>query len=106
MITRTRTAIAAAVIAVSAFAAAPTYALDFDLDDFAIEFDGGGISIDFDTQMSESAVRHMLHNRGYHDIDFDDTDGRYYKLTAVKHGDDYFIKVDSYTGQIVHRHEI
>jgi hypothetical protein len=110
VITRTKTAIAAGIIAVSAFVAAPSYAggIDFDLDGSGIEVDfgGGGFVIDFDHQMSAREVRRMLRHRGYHDIDFSDTDGRIYRLTAEKHGDDYFMKVDSYTGEIVHRHEI
>jgi hypothetical protein len=104
MFTRTKTTIAAAVIALAGAAAAPSaYAGGFDID---IDFGGGGIVIDFDHQMSAWEVRHMLRNRGYHDIDFSDTDGRFYRLTAEKHGDEYFIKIDSYSGQIVHRHEI
>jgi len=97
--------ILAAVVVAAAFAAAPARA-DIDIG-FGFEFNGDGISIgDIYDQMSPWEVRRMLRHRGYHDIDFSDTDGRYYRLTAEKHGDDYFMKVDSYTGDIVHRHEI
>jgi hypothetical protein len=48
----------------------------------------------------------MLRHRGYHDIDFIDRHGTFYKLTAEKHGDDYYIVVNSYSGEIVERYEI
>jgi hypothetical protein len=97
--------ILAAVIAAAAFAAVPAKA-DIDVG-FGFEFGGAGISIgDIYDQMEPWEVRRMLRHRGYHDIDFSDTHGRYYKLTAEKHGDDYFMKVDSYSGDIVYRDEI
>ena len=97
--------ILAIVVAAAAFAAAPAKA-DIDIG-FGVEFGGVGIGIgDLYDQMEPWEVRRMLRNRGYHDIDFSDTDGRYYKLTAEKHGDDYFMKVDSYSGDIVYRNEI
>ena len=95
--------ILAAVVAAAAFAAAPAKA-DLDIG-FGVEFGGVGIGDLYD-QMEPWEVRRMLRNRGYRDIDFSDTDGRYYKLTAEKHGDDYFMKVDSYNGDIVYRNEI
>jgi len=97
--------ILAAVIVAAAVSAAPARA-DIDIG-FGFDFGGAGISIGgiYD-HMAPWEVRRMLRHRGYHDIDFSDTHGRIYKLTGEKHGDDYFMKVDSYTGQIVHRHEI
>jgi hypothetical protein len=100
-----KTILAAAIVAAAAFAAVPAKA-DIDVG-FGFAFDGVGISIgDFYDQMEPWEVRRMLRHRGYHDIDFSDTHGRYYKLTAEKHGDDYFMKVDSYTGDIVYRNHI
>jgi hypothetical protein len=97
--------ILAAVVAAAALAAVPAKA-DIDVG-FGFEFGGAGISFgDIYDQMEPWEVRRALRHRGYHDIDFSDTDGRYYRLTAERHGDDYFIKFDSYTGHIVYRDEI
>jgi hypothetical protein len=98
-----RNAVLAAAIAAAAFTAVPAKAdvtFGFDFGDTGIYFSGD------DDQMSPQDVRRMLRHRGYHDIDFSDTDGTFYKLTATKHGDDYFIVVNSYSGDIVQRHEI
>jgi len=97
-----RKTILAAVVAAAAFPAVPAQAGV----SIGIGFGGGGIYVDDYDQMSPWEVRRMLRHNGYHDIDFSDTDGDFYKLTATKHGDDYFIVVNSYSGQIVHRHEI
>ena len=100
-----RNTVLATVIAAAALAAVPAKA---DVN-FGIGFHSGGVGIsigDLYDKMSPREVRRMLRHRGYHDIDFSDTGGRYFRLTAEKHGDDYFMKVDSYTGVIVHRHEI
>ena len=97
--------ILAAVIAAAAFVAAPAKA-DIDIG-FGFEFGGGGIFVgDHFGKMEPWEVRRRLRHRGYHDIDFSDTHGRYYKLTAEKHGDDYFMKIDAYSGDIVYRDEI
>jgi len=90
----------AAVIAVTAFAAVPAKA------DVSIGFGFGGTGIYFDDHMSRHDARRILRHRGYHDIDFVERDGWLYKFTAEKHGDDYFIVVSGFTGDIVHRHEI
>ena len=93
--------IAAAVVAVAAFTAVPANAgvsFDFGFSGPGFYWSGG--------KMSAWDVRRMLRHWGYHDIDFIDRDGAIYKLTASKHGDDYFIMVNAYSGSIVHRHEI
>jgi hypothetical protein len=94
----------AAAFAVTAFTAAPAFAGGVT---FGFGFDGPGFSIstDDDEGMSPGEIRHMLHQRGYHDINFVDDDGPIYKLTATKHGDDYFIVVND-DGDILNRHEI
>jgi hypothetical protein len=96
-----RKTILAAVVAAAAFAAVPAKA-DISI---GFGFGGGGIYLG-DSQMSPWEVRRMLRHRGYHDIDFIDRHGTFYKLTAEKHGDDYYIVVNSYSGQIVERYEI
>ena len=97
-----RTTVLAAVIAATAFAAVPARA-DVSI---GFGFDGGGIYVGDFGKMSPWQVKKMLRHRGYHDIDFSDTDGRVYRLTASKHGDDYFMKVDSWSGDIIYRNEI
>ncbi len=94
-----KSTILAGVIAAAAFTAVPANAGV----SFGIDF--GATGIYFDDQMSPGEVRHMLHRYGYHDIEFIDDEDDFYKLTATKHGDDYFIVVNSHTGAIVHRHE-
>ena len=98
-----RKTILAAAVAAAAFAAVPAKA-DVSI---GFGFGGGGIYVDGDyDQMSAWEVRRMLRHRGYHDIDFVDDSGHFYKVTATKHGDDYFMIVNSYSGDIVERHEI
>jgi hypothetical protein len=100
-----KTTILAAVVAAAAFAAVPAKA-DVDVG-FGFDLGGVGISVgDIYEQMEPWEVRRMLRHHGYHDIDFSDTGGRYYRCTAEKYGDEYFMKIDSYTGNIVYRHEI
>jgi hypothetical protein len=100
-----KTTILAAVVAAAAFVAVPAKA-DIDVG-FGVDFGGVGISIgDLYDQMEPWEVRRMLRHRGYYDIDFSDTHGRYYRLTAERHGNDYFMRVDSYTGHIVYRSHI
>ena len=94
-----KSTILAGVIAAAAFSAVPAKA------DISLGIGFGGTGIYFNDQMSPGEVRHMLHRYGYHDIDFVDDEGTFYKLTATKHGDDYFMIVNSFTGAIVHRHE-
>lgn len=96
-----RTTIAAAVISLAAFTAAPANAgISFEFG-----FDGPSYS-HYYGKLSPWEVRRILRHRGYHDIDFVDRHGRIYKLTATRHGDDYFIVVDAYSGEIIHRHEV
>jgi hypothetical protein len=99
--------IAAALLAMTTLTAVPAKAgVSFE---FGFGGDGPEISIgdsDDDDTMSPREVRHMLRYRGYHDIDFIDTDGSYYRLTATKHGDDYFIVIDAESGDIVRRDDI
>jgi hypothetical protein len=97
-----RKTILAAAVAAAAFAAVPAKA-DISI---GFGFGGGGIYVEDFGQMEPWEVRRMLRHRGYHDIDFEDTHGTYYRLTAEKHGDDYYMVVNSYTGEIVERTEI
>ena len=50
--------------------------------------------------LSTDEVRWMLRDDGYRDIRFFDDHGPVYRLTARKHGGDYFLAVSARAGEI------
>jgi hypothetical protein len=88
----------------------------------AVPANAGGISVEFgfggpghhwsggpgwhQEKMSTREVRRMLRHRDYRNIDFVDRRGPTYEVTARKNGRSFYLVVNAYTGEIVHRHRI
>jgi hypothetical protein len=102
--------LAAALVAATTLTAAPASA---DSLNFQFGFGGPGYGWHggpnwqhHDRRVSPREVRHMLRDRGYHQIDFLDRSGRTYEVRARKNGRTFYIVVSARSGEIISRHRI
>lgn len=106
----TKTTIAAALIALTSFAAVPAKAI-------TVEFGFGGPGMGwsdgyhdrgerFRQRLSKQEIRWILRDRGYRNIRFFDDSGPVYQLRARKRGESYFLVVSARSGEILQRNRI
>jgi hypothetical protein len=118
-----KTTIAAALIALTSFAAVPANALTIDFHTGGMN-DGwsggprhgrsddnwsGGYSDHRDHwrhRLSRQEVRWILRERGYRNIRFFDDQGPVYQIRARKRGDTYFLVVSKRNGEIIARNRV
>lgn len=105
-----KTAIAAAVISLTALVAVPAHATDVNvkIGFGAPGYGWGGYSYQpsWQSTLSPQQVRWILKTRGYQNISYFDRRGSVYMVRATQFGRPYFLVINAHNGRVMERNRI